>query len=51
MTAEMAREARGEPLRIHRTITSTIEHEMWVFEADYIYLDNGVVIGSQNARR
>lgn len=51
MTAEMAREVLGQPIRVHRTVTTHLEHEMWVFTGTYLYLDNDVVTGWQGSSR
>ncbi len=38
----------GTPKDINRTITANTEHEQWVYDGGYIYLDNGIVSGIQN---
>jgi hypothetical protein len=39
MTAEMARDGRGDPKEINRTVTSSMVHEQWVYEGVMLQME------------
>jgi hypothetical protein len=50
MTPEMARNARGEPSDINRTVGSWGVHEQWVYSdtGTYLYFENGILTSWQD---
>lgn len=53
MTAEQVRASWGPPSEVHDLTTTATHHEQWVYqrgdiEAQYVYLDNGVVTATQD---
>ena len=47
MTAEQARLAWGKPGDVNSTITSYGRSEQWVYDGNYIYVENGKVTSMQ----
>lgn len=51
MTAdEVYNSTWGAPQKINRTDTLSGEREQWVYENDYIYLENGYVTSIQEVK-
>ncbi len=49
MTSEMARDSRGRPEDINRTVTASGVHEQWIYgEHRYLYFDNGILTSWQD---
>ena len=49
MTADMCREAWGEPDNINRTTGSWGVHEQWCYDwGGYLYIENGKLAAIQN---
>ena len=42
MTAQMCRDAIGNPYKVNRTRTAYNNHEQWIYGSKYIYFDNGI---------
>jgi hypothetical protein len=47
MTAQMARDSRGVPSSINKTVNASGVHEQWVYYNTYLYFDNGVLTSWQ----
>jgi hypothetical protein len=47
MNAEQVKLAWGKPRSINRTRVSGLVTEQWVYDGSYVYLDNGIVTGTQ----
>lgn len=48
MSKEMLLESWGRPKDINRTVTSTNVREQWVYESQYVYLENNIVTAWQD---
>lgn len=48
MSKEMVRASLGEPIDVNRSVGSWGTHEQWVYDALYVYVENGIVTSWQD---
>ena len=50
MTAKMVQRSWGLPKRVNSSIHASSRFEQWVYESEYVYLENGLVTSLQTSR-